>query len=473
MKAIFTTITSLLFITSATIAQPASYTLQQSIELALANNLQVKQSDLQMQSSAVNLKQARMNLLPGLSANIGHGSNQGRSIDPFTNAYANKNIDYANYSLNGGLTLFSGLILRNQLKQNSYALEASKMEQQQAKEALTLDVTLAYFQILNNEEQLNQAELQAETSRKQVERSRLLSKQGVIAPAQLSDLLGQLANDELAIINSRNRLNASKIALAQLMNVDYNRDFKVERLPAETLIQNNELNPNKIYLLALNQLSLVKGAGLRKESAKKAVHVARGGLYPQISLNSNIFSNYSSAASTSRIISATDQPTGNYVEVNGTRLPVIATQRSFESTGIAYNSQIRNNYSSSVSIGIRMPIFNASRVRNQVELAKIDLTTAELAEESTKLQLKQAVDLAWFNSRAVSERVETLNRQAGFFRESFKAAEVRFNAGAGNVVDFTIAKNNLDQANINLINAKYELILRTKILDYYQGKPLY
>ncbi|MBC8053292.1 MAG: TolC family protein [Sphingobacteriaceae bacterium] len=470
MKTIFKTLASLIFISTSAIAQPETYTLQQSIELALTNNLQLKQTDLQAQSSTVNLKQARANLLPGVSANIGHGSNQGRSIDPFTNAYANKNIDYANYSLNGGITLFSGLILRNQLKQNSYALEASKMDLQQAKENLALDVILAYFQILNNQDQLNQAELQVDVTSKQVERSKLLSKEGVIAPAQLSDLMGQLANDELSVINSRNRFDASRIAMAGLMNVEYNRDFKIEPLSPDALKPADYIGPDKIYSLALQQLAQIRGAALRTESAKKAVHAARGNLYPQITLNSNIFSNYSSAAQTSRMISSEDLPGSDYVELNGNKLPVISTQRSFENRRIAYNSQIRNNYSSSVSIGIRMPLFNASRVRNQISLAKIDLNSTQLTEESTRLQLKQAVDLAWFNITASSNKVEILTRQVASFSQSFRAAEARFNAGAGTVVDYTIAKNNLDQANINLINARYEYLLRSKILDYYEGK---
>ena len=95
---------------------------------------------------------------------------------------------------------------------------------------------------------------------------------------------------------------------------------------------------------------------------------------------------------------------------------------------------------------------------------------AELAEETTKLQLKQAVDLAWFNMTSANERLEVSARQVDSFKESFKAAEVRFNAGVSTVIDYMIAKNNLDRANINLINARYELVLRTKIIDYYSGK---
>jgi outer membrane protein len=120
-------------------------------------------------------------------------------------------------------------------------------------------------------------------------------------------------------------------------------------------------------------------------------------------------------------------------------------------------------------VNLRLPLFNAFRTRNQVNLAKIELRDADLAEETVKQQLKQAVDLAWLNMTASKERLQILERQVAAFKQSFQAANVRFIAGVGTVVDYTIAKNNLDRAEVNLINAHYDVIIRSKVLDYYQG----
>src|SRR6478609_5967616 len=109
-------------------------TLKQCVEAAISNNLQVKQTDLQMQASSVNLKQARANVIPDLFANLGHGFNQGRSIDPFTNTYINREITYANYSLGSTVVLFNGFQLKNLISQNNLTYEASKMDLQQVKD---------------------------------------------------------------------------------------------------------------------------------------------------------------------------------------------------------------------------------------------------------------------------------------------------------------------------------------------------
>jgi outer membrane protein len=451
------------------VSQP-TYTLQKCIEIAIANNLLVKRSDLEVQTARVNLNQAKSNLLPDLSANVNHGANQGRSIDPFTNSYVNQNVNYANYSLNSGIVLFNGLILKNLIKQNALIYEAEKMEQQQAKDDLTLNVLFTYFQTLSNEDQLNQAKLQADLSRKQIERSDILNKAGAISPSQLSDLKGQLGNDELAVINSSNALTASKISLSQLMNVPYTGDFMIERLKPDAIALSPALGREQIYATALQQLAIVKGASLRKKGAQTAIKVAGGDRYPQISLSNNFFSNYSSAATTSRLVSTQDKPTDDYIELNGSKLPVFTQARTFENSRIGYTDQIKNNYSSSFNLGVRIPVFNSLRTRNQVRLARIELKNADLAEETIMQQLKQAVDLAWFNMSTAKDRLQVLDRQVAAFRESFKAAEVRFTAGAGTVVDYTIAKNNLDRSVINLINARYDVIIRSKVLDYYQGK---
>ncbi|HEY0898901.1 MAG TPA: TolC family protein, partial [Sphingobacteriaceae bacterium] len=357
-------------------------------------------------------------------------------------------------------------------RQNSLAFEASKMEQQQARERLTLDVILAYLQILSNEDLLHQAGLRVQLSQQQVQRLETLNKQGAVSPSELYDLKGQLAQDEVSVINTRNALKASRLKLAQLMNVEYNDSLRIARL-SEDKLQLSGKYPHaasEIYTSAIRQLALVKATALRKESAEKGVQVARAGGAPQLSFSSNLFSNYSSLATRNFLNGSQEVTTDNYIDVNGTRYPVIATERNMSSRKIQLGDQLKNNYSSSFSLNLRIPIFNSLQTKTRIAQARVELKNAELIESSTQLELKQAVDQAFFNMQAAWERFEALNRQTEAFRQAFRAAEVRFNAGGGNAVDYSVAKNNFDQASIDLINARYDYILRTKILDYYRGE---
>ena len=121
-------------------------TLKQAIETAIANNADVWQAELQARTDEINLKQSRLDRLPNLNGNISHGINQGRSIDPFTNAYINQTVSYSSYGASSGVVLFNGLSLQNTVKQNALTYEASRMDWQQAKDNLTINIILAAFE---------------------------------------------------------------------------------------------------------------------------------------------------------------------------------------------------------------------------------------------------------------------------------------------------------------------------------------
>lgn len=413
-------------------------TLQQAIQTAIDNNVQVKQSDLLTQTAEVAWKQSRSNLLPDLNASASHGINQGRSIDPFTNTYVDQKINYANYGISSGVILFNGFSLQNAIKQNALSFEASRSELQQVKDNVTINVILAYLQVLNNQELVNQAKNQSDVSRKQLERLQVLNQQGATSPPLLADLKGQLMSDELNVVNMQTNLEQSKLALAQLMNRNYDPNMQVEQMSAEEFMTAYGATADAVYQKSLSALSLVKAAGLRRESAEAGLRSVRGELYPRLTLNGNINTNYSS----------------------------VAMQNNQK---IKYSDQLSNNLFSNVSLGLNIPIFNSFLVRNRIKLAQINIKSTQLAEENTKFQLRQSIDQAYLNMTNASDRLKLSLEQVNAYKESFRAAEVRFQSGVGTSVDYIITKNNLDRANINLITAKYDYLLRKKVLDFYSG----
>lgn len=417
--------------------------LQQCVQTAIENNLNVKQSDLGMERAAIAWRQSKANLLPNVGGSINHTLNQGRSIDLSTNSYVNQQQTSGSYELSGNVTLFNGLRLLNTLKSSQYAFEASKMELQTNKDQLMLNVILAYLQILTNTDLLQQAQKQAGVTQKQVERLDLMNREGAIKPSDLSDMKGQLADNKLNLINSQNELDGARLSLSQLMNVPYNRELQVERLRADQVEMNYAATPDSIFSIALQQLAIIKAAGLRTKSAEKAVQAARGSFFPSVGLGAGFYTPYSSTA------------------------------RDSAERKIEYYDQLSNNYRTYVGLGINIPIFNNFRFRNQVAMAKIDLKSANYTAQTRQIQLKQNIEQDHFNMTAAKNRYLALLDQVAAYTESFHAAEARFNAGASTSVDYLIAKNNLDRANVNLIIARYDYILRTKILDYYQGKPLW
>ncbi|CAN5801200.1 TolC family protein [soil metagenome] len=466
--------TAAIFFFNDTMAQSDStLTLQQCVETAITNNLTIRQNGLLSESAEANLKQAKANRLPVLNMDIIHGINQGRSIDPFTNSYLDQQINFANYGLNASITLFNGNNITNNIKRNIYNFEASKMDLQQSKDIVTLNVILAYLDVLSNEDQLKQNYNQAALSRQQVERLEVLNKDGAITPSLLFDLKGQLANDELAIVTSQNALDGAKLALAQLMNIPFDSNLKLQAIDMKQDLASYDATTKMIYESASKNLGYVRATEYRKQGAQKALLAAKGLVYPSFYLASGLYTNYSSAANTAAFTGSSDVPSGDYVTVSGDKVPVFTTRNNYQNQKITYLNQFKNNYNASVSIGVRIPILNALQTRTQIRQAKISLTNAEYVEETTKLQLQQDIEKANFNMQAAYKRYQKLTEQVASFQESFRAADIRFNAGVINSVEYLVVKNSLDRANINLIISRYEYLLRTKVLDYYQGKPLW
>ena len=464
----------LLFVgVSAVKSQTTKLSLQQAIEIALKNNILTKQSELQMRTAEINYTQAKNNRLPSVEGGYNYGFNSGRSIDPFTNGYINQQLTSSNVNAQAALPVFGGFQLKNSIRQNEAAFATATMEWQQRKDELTLQVILAYLQILNNEDALALAKQQAAVTKQQVARLEIISKEGATQPANVSDLKGQYAGDELAIITAENSLESSIVSLTQLMNVNYDANLKVNRNGFSDEVKMYVETPDEIYAVSLQKLASVKASDNRVKSSDLAVKVAAGGFYPVVSLYGVLNTNYSSAAMLNKNVGFTEVPSSDYVTVNGSKLQVITRQNNYNNQKIQYGSQLNNNLSSAYGLSVRIPLFNSFKTRSNVSIAKNEAKNNRLIADNIKYQLRQAVEQAYINITATFKRYTVLQQQADAYGESFRISGIRFENGVINSPEYLIAKNNLDRTRATIITTRYEYLLRMKVLDFYMGKLNY
>lgn len=444
--------------------------LQQCIQIALKNNADIQHREVTSDIQKNDLLGARGNMLPTLNGDISHGINKGRSIDPFTNTYADQKTKVASFNLSTGVTLFNAFAIRNNIKQNRLAYDATKMEVQQQKDAVALNVILEYLQVLTNEDLVNVSMQQRDVSAKQVERNNILNEEGAVSPSQLYDIKGQYQREQLNVINAMNDLQTAKVSLAQLLNIPYNKNMQVERISLNETLADNISGTDSIYQSALQNLAIIKATELRQRSAEFNVKTYRSQQYPSLVFNGGLNTNYSSNASAQQFINSTDVTTSSYVLVDGNKTPVIAKQDNYSFNTIKYGNQFKNNYNNYVSIAIQIPLLNNFRNKVQIKTAEAYKKDAEITLNATKTQLQQNIEQAGINLNTAQQRYDVLTEQVAAYKESFREAEVRFDAGAINSVDYLVTKTNLDNSNINLIIARYDYILSSMILDYYSGK---
>jgi outer membrane protein len=444
-------------------------TIKQCVDLAIKNNLLIQQSQITLETNGVNFRQAKDNLLPQISGTVSQGNNYGRSVSTINNTYVDEQNSFGNYSLNGNLLIFNGLQLQNAIRQNALSYHASKMDLQQQKDNITLLVLNAYLTVLSSQEALDIAIKQASVDSAQVGRLEIQNEQGAIPPATLSDLQGQYASDEVTVVNAVNALETAKVTLFSYLNVPYQKDAVYEMINMNADIGDLNSSSDSIYQAALQTIPTIKANDLRVQSFQKSIAVARGKMWPSLYFYGNLNSNYSSIA-TNTVPNSLPTPgnTGEFVNIGPNTYDVQVNGYPSEKT--SFSDQIKNNRFQSIGLQLNIPILNYLSLRNNVKVAKLNYENAKVISTSSHYQLQQMVEQAWQNLRSAYGQYKGYVDQVKAYGESFRTAEIRFNAGVLTSVDYVIAKNNVDRANLNLSAARYNYIFRTKILEYYEGR---
>ena len=451
-------------------AQNNTLTLKQCITLATDNNLQSTQSKLQAERDAATLKQGKAGMLPSVNANLNYGFNQGRSIDPFSNSFINQQLSFSQASINASLPVWNYNQLRNIVQQGLLTYQASMADQQQVKDNITLNTITAYLQILVAEDVLTLLRNNLVVSKKQVERLEQLGIEGATAPFNITDMKGQQANDELALINAENNWQQARIALFQLMNLPYDASRNFSREDVNLSIEKYPDTEEIVYKYAAENMAMVKAANYRTNANEKAIKIARAGLYPTLSAFGGVGTNYSSVAQRFSFVNESFVASDSYVDVAGTKLPVFNRQANFKKESFGLLKQFDNNLNTNYGLSLQIPIANNLRAKTRITQARINYKNATLVEQNTLVQLNQAISQAYQNMLASYNRLKVFDQQVNAFEESFRAATIRFEAGVINSVEYLQVRNNLDRSKINQVQNKYEYALRVRLLDFYMGR---
>ncbi|MFC5411008.1 TolC family protein [Larkinella bovis] len=462
-------------------AAPVSnrFSLRQCIDIALQNNLQIKQSQLNVQGSELQLRQSKLNLLPTLNGFANQSFSSGRNINPVTNTFVETSVNSNNYQLSGQVTVFNGFALQKAIKQNDLLLQSNQQNLQATQNNVALLVVQNYLNVLTYGEQLDIARRQVETTQGQLDRTTKLVNAGTLAEAQLYDLRAQVANDELTVVNAQNNLDLAKLALLQAMNLPAGNSgaptpgsIEIEKYQLDDpTLEPYTATAQQVYESALQFMPDVKAAELRVRSDAAGVEVAKAGLYPTLTLSGSLSTLYSNVGLQKQFENGTTLVPMTVI-IGGTQQTISIVQPAYRNEKFTYGEQLKNNLNRGASLNLTIPIFGRFAARNRITNATILQKSSEITADNTRLTLRQNIETAYTSMLAASNRYRSTQIQVESLEKAFQAAESRFNAGALNSVDYNIAKNNLDRSRANLVQAKYDYVFRTKILDFYQNKPL-
>lgn len=445
--------------------------LEQAVALTLQNNLQIKQSKLSEALSEENIKEAKMLFYPTLNGSANLNFNFGRNPDPTTYQFVNQRITTANGGLTTNLPLFQGFRIWHQISQNKLQLEADKSNTRKVENDLALTVVTTYLDVLNNTDLLSAAQQQLAVSSQQLSFQQKQFDVGTKTLADLSQAKAQAATAELNVTNAQNQLNISYLNLAQLMERDPANTFSVVRPVINQTGDLNKQSAVEIYNKAAGNYPDITLAHNRTLTAEKAIDVARSNLYPRLSLGANLGSGYSSNRYKSSGVVATGGSTVIGV-VEGTTTNVVTPEFTSLSQRVAFSDQLSENFNQTVGFSLQLPILNGLTGKIAVRRAKINYQSAKVAEQLARNNFNKVIYQAVTDLRAAEGRFSSATSAFESSRDAFQVIEKRYGVGLANALEFSQAQTDMNQKEFDLIQARYNLIFRNKIIDFYLGNPL-
>jgi outer membrane protein len=450
------------------------WNLLKCVQYAIENNISVKQADLQTRFSELDLKQSRSALYPTLNFQQSTGYRFGRSENPTTGVLEDNNFLSSNFNLQSGVTLFNWFVKKNTIAQNKLDAEADKAQVQKVQDDISLNVAVAYLQILLAREQTNITRVLLNTTIEQLKNTRKRVDAGVLPELNAAELEAQLARDSSALITAEANVVTFILQMKALLNLDAGVEFDidsppVDRIPVEPLA---DLLPEAVYALALKNLAQNKVTDLRLLSAKKAVDIARGQMYPTITGFAGMGTNYVNIKRP--ILSAgPNEPTGAVVVVGPSTYDVLAPSYIVVGEkGTSFTSQLNTNLSQNIGIGLGIPIFNGRSARSNWDRTKLQVKQWELTKESENQTLKQNIYRAYNEATTALQKFNADQKGVETSAKSFQFARKRYDLSLLSTFELINSQNNYLRAVIQALYSQYDYVFKMKLLEYYRGQGI-
>lgn len=439
MKKQYITFVTIAVLSAGSAMAQKQWNLKQCIEYAIEHNLTIKQQEAAKDESAVDLNTAKWSRLPDLNGSASHSFNFGRSLQ-MDNTYQQLNTQNTGLNLSTSIPLFTGMQIPNQIALSKLNLKAAVEDLNKAKEDISIQVTSAYLQVLFNEELAKVAHEQVALSEEMLKQKTAFFKVGKASEAELYEAKSRAAQDQLSAVQADNEYRLTLLDLSQLLelptpegfgivspSIDEDKDFSILTSPAD------------IYSEALLIKPSIKAAQYRVEGAQKSIRIAQSGYYPQLSLGAGIATSY---------YNVSGRENGNF------------------------GSQLRDNFSQYIGLSLNIPIFNRFSTRNQVRKARIQQTTLNWQLEDAKKALYKEIQQAYYNAVNAESKFESSRTANEAAKASFNLMKEKYANGKATSTEFNEARTNWLKAVSDRIQAKYDYLFRTKILDFYKGVPL-
>ena len=419
-------------------AQPL--TIDDCMRYAVENSVSVGQKQLTHADSKANYTEALASLFPSVNASVGGATNFGRGIDPATNAYTNVTTFSNSYGISGSLPLFAGLQGITTVRAMKVARDRGAVETEIARDEVAIETLSAYMDVVYYTEAVKIAHEQLEASRRTLELVRRQFDLGTKSAADVAEIESQEANYDYLLTTEENNLALAYIKLREVMNYPQG-----EKLEIVTDIDLKAL-PNATSEQALLDYALVNNPKIiasRHATEQSRLNLARtkGSHYPSLYLYGGYNTSY-------------------YIDFDN--------KAAYDPFG----TQFRNNRGGYIQLSLSIPIFNGLSARSSKRRAANAYRSAQLEQVAVQRAVESEVSQTWQQMQGFGKQYVQGQKKVSAAQLAYDGAERKFENGLISALDLQTAANTLLQAKSDKLRARLQYIVKSRMVDYYNGKPL-
>lgn len=424
------------------------WSLRECVDYAVNNNLQVIQNNYNKQIQDKNLEIAKRQKLPSVSGTFNTSSSFGQT------SLGNSSIRNDNYSNNANvganILLYNNGRLEKNIRKTEFDVQASQYDIENIKNNISLQIAQQYLSVLLNKEIVKINESATANAEKLYTRAKITTDVGTTAQTVLAEATSSLAREKQNLKNSQINVERSLFALAQLLMLPDFKNFDVEDIVVSG-VNSPDISAESVLSKAYENQPQIKAAESRIKSAETQTLITKTSFWPTITASLGLGSFYNNLMNTNTV---GYDAFGNPIKESG------------------FLKQYKDNFGQQVGLSANIPIFNKGITKIQVEQAKINEQIAKNNFEQQKLDLKQSVQKAEFDSEANYQTYLAATEAEKSTKLALDFAEKSFEAGRTTIYDLNIARNNYANAQGSVAQAKYNYLFSLKLLQFYAGIPL-
>lgn len=461
---------------------PQKWNLRSCIDYAMANNISVKQTDVQAKLSNLTYQQSKLGQYPSLSFGTNSSLNSGNNQDPTTFSRVTETYLSAGFQLQTSADIFNFFSKRNTIAANQWQWMAAKASVDKIKNDVALSVANAYLQILLAQEMEKIAGVQVKQTLSQLEMTRKRVQAGSLPPLNQTQLEAQLASDSSSLVSAQGSVESNKLNLKSLMNLDAATVMEIETPPVDLIPVEPiaELQPDFVYTQALANQPQQKANDYSLKAALKSQAAAHAMRLPSVSAFGSLSTNYLAfhqKAQYAPVITGYTS-TGLVADAGGGVLydvqsPVITKGDIIGYTRpSAFGTQLQDNFRRAVGLSISVPIFNGGSMKTNYERSKLTVTNARLQQEADNQKLKQDIYQAFNAASVAMQKYNASSRAVAANEQAFELAGKRYEVGMLSTYDLITTQNNLLRSKMENTLNHFDYVFKMKVLEFYKGVGL-